>query len=164
MKSKCAKCNNGQHSKSGYCLDHLPDNMRCTHRTSKGRQCRLPIIKGSNVCKVHLRNMQRGYGKGRYGWVYVYDTSFRSNGTGTYKIGRSVNPKYRLAELNQGNPYGKMLFAGFVGQQAKSLEGHLHTHYTDKWIEREMFSLLPTDIDHIRLEIKRVATMWYENE
>ena len=155
----CKKCTNRQHSKSGYCLDHLPTKLRCTHMTRKGKRCRLPIVTDSDVCNCHLQTMLRGRGKGKFGWVYLFHTGF----TDIYKIGRSVNPKMRLAELNSGNPCGKMLFAGFVGSNARDIESGLHTKYRELWINREFFTLNQDDISWIYTFLKSISTEWNEN-
>jgi len=106
--------------------------------------------------------MKRGYGKGKYGWVYVYDTKFRNGDKGTYKIGRSVNAKLRESELRAGNPYGKVIFAGFVGGQAKTIEAEFHQRYFDYWIEREMFLLTKEDVAYIKTRLKYIATKWFQ--
>jgi len=155
---KCKNCTNRQHSKSGYCLAHLPIDLRCTHITRKGRRCRLPIVPDSDVCNCHLQTMLRGYGKGKYGWVYLFHTGFND----IYKIGRSVNPQYRLAELTSGNPNGKMLFAGFVGNDAKIIESNLHKKHSASWIKLEFFSLTEFDVESMYRFLKSISTKWNE--
>lgn len=158
----CIVCKRKAHGRCGYCLGHLPDKLRCVRTTLKGKRCKLPIVKDANVCKVHLNVMERGYGKGKYGWVYIYDTAFRRDGRGIYKIGRSANPTLREQEFRSCNPYGRMLFAGFVGGQARQMEGELHRRYRDSWVEKELFALTGFEVDEIRLELYRVATIWEE--
>lgn len=157
----CRICSGKAHSRSGYCLNHLPSEIRCTHITRKGRRCKLPVVEGSDVCKVHLVTMQRGYGKGKYGWVYVYDTTFKEDGKGVYKIGRSVNPTFRVQEFNAANPYGKILFAGFVGPHAKTIESELHKRYQAFWMQKELFVLTDQQVENIRLRLQEVATEWH---
>jgi len=157
----CRVCGGRAHGGSGYCLDHLPDEIRCTRITRKGRRCKLPVVEGSDVCKVHLVTMQRGYGKGKYGWVYVYDTTFREDGRGIYKIGRSVNPTVRAQEFAAANPYGKILFAGFVGSSARATESELHRRYQAFWVQKELFALTDQQIEDIRLRLQSFSTDWY---
>jgi len=158
---KCSVCPSKSHGKSGYCLAHLPEILRCTHTTNKGRRCKLPIIPDSNVCKVHLSTMRRGYGKGNYGWVYVFDTGFIKEDRTAIKIVRSVNPQFRIQELIQGNPFGKFLFYGFVGSDAKRMEAHLHRQYENHWIEREMFWLSNDDLKVIEEIIHSQSSQWF---
>jgi hypothetical protein len=160
--SKCKICPSKSHGKCGYCLAHIPEDMRCTRTTMKGKRCKLPIIVGSDVCKVHLYSMMRGYGKGRYGWVYIFDTMHRKESFGIYKIGRSVNPKMRNEELRSGNPLGKILFSGFVGKYAKIMESKLHKKHQDTWIEREMFYLTQSDLDNIYQELYAHSSEWFQ--
>lgn len=155
----CKTCGVSAHSGSGYCLNHLPNELRCIRITSKGNRCRLPVLEGG-VCKVHLVTMQRGYGTGKYGWVYIYDTTFKENGKGIYKIGRSRNPNQREQALRASNPYGRILFMGFVGSQAKTIEGKLHCRYQDAWLERELFLLTETDLDEIYWILRAASTKW----
>jgi hypothetical protein len=161
-KKPCMVCNGKAHGECGYCLPHLPEELRCVCITQKGRQCKLPKEDGLDVCKVHLVATKRGRGAGKYGWVYVYDTAFRENGKGIYKIGRSINPKTRAYDLGAANPCGKILFAGFVGSQAKTLEGRFHRQHKESWLEREMFILTDFEVGGIRAELQEVATKWYE--
>jgi len=99
---------------------------------------------------------------GKYGWVYVYDTAFRENGKGIYKIGRSVNPQFRVQEFNAGNPYGEILFAGFVGRDAKEVEARVHCHYQGSWIQGELFYLTDFELSELRLKLRSISTQWYE--
>lgn len=160
--NSCSMCEKGPHGDCGYCLDHLPDELRCIRITQKGRQCRLPKIEGLDICKVHLQNAKRGQGAGSYGWVYVYDTAFKDGEKGIYKIGRSVKPKARAYALEAGNPCGKMLFAGFMGNQARSIERELHRRYHDDWVKRELFALTEFQLSVIRSRLKTASSGWYE--
>ena len=154
----CETCNNRQHSKSGFCLDHLPNKLRCTKTTNRGKRCRLPIVKGADVCNCHLQTMRRGCGSGKYGWIYLFDTTFKNETKLICKIGRSVNPNHRLGELTQGNPFGKILFSGFVGHNAKKIESKLHIKYSNCWIEREMFQLTQNQIQEIFNYLKNISS------
>ena len=158
----CAICGGRAHSCSGYCLDHLPDDRRCTCTTRRGTRCRLPVVGDSGICKVHLNTLERGYGAGRYGWVYVYDTSLREEGKGIYKIGRSANVQMREQELRQGNPRGKIIFAGFEGNSARGTEASLHKQYREAWLEREMFLLSDEEVDAIKTRLEATSSMWAE--
>lgn len=158
----CRMCDARAVGGTGYCLKHLPDEMRCNRITTRGNPCRLPAKEGG-VCKMHLVTMRRGYGTGKRGWVYVYDTTSKENGRGIYKIGRSVNPKAREQEFAASNPFGKILFAGFVGGKAKWTEAYLHRQYEPNWIRRELFCLTDTELAKLRCSLKGASSKWQES-
>jgi hypothetical protein len=100
--------------------------------------------------------------KGAPRWVYVFDAGFRDGDEGVFKIGISFNLKARELELKSGNPYGKILFAGFA-RRAREIEKQLHRFYQNRQIDREMFSLTKPDLLYIRQELQKASEDWYKS-
>jgi len=92
----------------------------------------------------------------------VFDTSFSDSDGRVVKIGRSANPNFRIGELTQGNPFGKMLFAGFVGRSAMRMEADFHMMFREKWIQREMFRLSEFEIDRMKSILRKSSTKWID--
>ncbi len=75
---------------------------------------------------------------------------------GSYtKIGISINPKNRLAQLSTSNPSEVMLIFTVKHPQALMMEGVLHELYEDKKRLGEWFSLEPKDIEDVKTLINR---------
>lgn len=161
---KCKQCTQKQFSKCGYCLAHLPQSLRCIRVTTKGKRCKLPIVTGTDICKVHISNTMNGSGSGKYGWVYVFDTGHDDGDKKLYKVGRSTSPRKRGQALRAGNPRGNMMFAGFVGDKAKKIEGKLHRAMitAGRWVEREIFSLSERDLIRLRGTLKSDSLEWQD--
>lgn len=133
----------------GYCIEHLPDEMRCTEHTKSGRPCPNPKADGTHVCKTHLRRLTKEQDEQRKtkqaGWIYVFDTNFTVKGGRLYKIGYTTRKlSIREQALRSANPFGKVLFAAFVGK-VRSVEAAVHKQFGRYRAERELFRL-PMDV------------------
>lgn len=69
----------------------------------------------------------------------------KDESTGFYKIGRSVNPKYREKTLQSEKPTIRMIYFGKI-----DIEKSLHKRFKDKRIRGEWFDLQETDINYIK--------------
>lgn len=76
------------------------------------------------------------YPSNRNGWIYV----IQAIGTTRYKIGRSIEPKERLRQLNQKqSPYPLKLIHTFWSMDAVSDEQYLHSALADFRVHGEWF-------------------------
>lgn len=76
----------------------------------------------------------------KVGFVYLIREPF-----GRVKIGKAVNYKARLNQLNTSAPYGLELITALATNDMTSLESELHSRYAGKRVRGEWFEL--TDID-----------------
>jgi hypothetical protein len=135
-----------------------PDAKRCIRITDKGTRCQLEKWQGLDVCKHHYKTVTRGYGRGKAGWVYVFDTGHNDGERRIVKIGRSADYRVRIRELCAGNPMGRLLFAGYVSGQARKVEAALHQRYLAHWVERELFRLSARDMVDIRIYLNGISS------
>jgi hypothetical protein len=93
------------------------------------------------------------YSSGSTGFAYFV----RAGDDGPVKIGWSVHPKKRLAELQVGNPYPLEIVGMIPGN--RGLEGDLHHIFaewrlTGEWFEAEADGLAELiDFSHTRLAV-----------
>ena len=162
-KKSCQVCARPAYGGCGYCLHHLPTDKRCNVITNKGTQCKLPAMNGADICKHHHLPNARGRSRYASGWIYVFDTKFHEDGKTTYKIGQSKNPLHRLSELRSGNPYGEILFAGFIGRRVHVAEVDFQKMFKKERVEREMFALDTQQLMGLRVKLRVLSSRWYEN-
>jgi len=148
------KCNKKQHSKSGYCLTHLPENLRCQANTNKGTRCHLPIIPGEKTCKVHSPSNKVNIKSSKDGFVYLFDPK-RKNAKNKHliKIGLSSNPEFLLNTLRIGNPFGSMLFIALLGREAKTIKNRIHRKYAVLRMEKDWYWLTESNISEIKEDL-----------
>lgn len=77
--------------------------------------------------------------------IYIY--LMIDQRTKLYKIGRSVNPKYRERTLQSDNPLIDLVFSKKAGQEH---ETYLHEKFAEKRIRGEWFSLNSEDVNYIK--------------
>lgn len=78
---------------------------------------------------------------------YVYLVEFPHNGR--YKIGKTTNMDRRLKEI--GQYVGANLVHLITTDDSKSLERFFHRYFRSKLVEKEIFSLVPEDVERFKL-------------
>lgn len=82
------------------------------------------------------------------GYIYLAKAGPR------YKIGRSVHPAKRIAELNNGQtPYPIELIAARLFEDAVRAEAEYHTSFSRRRSHGEWFDLDPAEVQHLTNEL-----------
>ena len=89
-----------------------------------------------------------------YGYVYLLQTEHG------YKIGKSVNPKSRIASLRTASSFKIHVLAVIYASKMGALERALHASFASKKIRGEWYLLDEADIAYIvGLDTKTIATI-----
>lgn len=81
----------------------------------------------------------------RTGYVYLIQSP-----TGTYKIGRTVDPDNRMKTFTVKLPFEVEYVCTIQTEDMHALEKQLHGHFASKRVSGEWFSLTPDDVEYIK--------------
>lgn len=150
----CKACSRRAYGKTGYCKEHMPQELRCTATTKRGKPCWMPKMPDEDVCKVHLRRRKKRetaeHKVEQAGWVYVFDTNFTVKGGRIYKIGYTTQKvTKRERALQAANPYGRVLLAAYV-RGVRQVEEDVHNQVRRYRVQRELFKLPMDKVREVR--------------
>jgi len=86
---------------------------------------------------------------------FIAENEIKDYGSLRVKIGRSVNIKKRIGELQTGSPYELKLMGWIKSNNDKALEKQLHQKYSSSNAHREWFEL---NVNNVFEELKKYST------